>query len=47
MAAPIVVTEPRQIDRFGPVIAAGDGLTATTTLFEFEHPVAVIVSTKV
>ena len=45
--APSVVSEPRQIALLAPAVADGTGYTVITTLFEFEHPVAVMVSITV
>src|SRR5665648_633089 len=44
-AAPRVVLAFKQIALSAPATAAGNGLTVTTTLWVFVHPVAVIVST--
>jgi hypothetical protein len=42
-----VVDPFKQIDLFAPAIAAGSGFTVTTTLFELEQPVRVVVSVTV
>jgi hypothetical protein len=42
-----VVVAPEQIDLFAPAMAAGSGLTVTTTLFVLLQPVRVVVSVRV
>jgi len=44
---PIEVEAPLQIVALDPAAAVGNGLTVTVTLFDLEHPVAVIVSVTV
>jgi hypothetical protein len=45
--APILALAFRQIVLLLPAAATGNGFTVTVTLFEFVHPVAVMVSTTV
>ena len=44
--APICVLAFWQMSRFGPVTAAGNGLTVTVTLWLLVQPVAVMVSER-
>ena len=46
-ATPIWVLAFRQMALLAPALAAGKGLTVTTTLLLFLQPVAVMVSVKV
>ena len=44
---PIVVEEPAQRPALVPALAAGRGLTVTTTEFDFKQPVVELVSVTV
>ena len=45
--APMPMDSPKQIAALVPALAAGNGLTVTTTSFDAVQPAALIVSTSV